>query len=115
MYCKSKSIVILLAVISLCLVLTPASAFADATRGIKVVDDEFSKEQQLVQYAEQWLVNNYSEFYDTRNVESILLKAYDNGDTIEYTVALSCETHYKLDKVEDIPLVKGVMDYSKYN
>lgn len=65
------------------------------------------------QEAENWVMTNYKDFYDIRNLESTLLSEEEVDGELQYKVAVQCETKYKFESVEDIPFVKGIRDEIK--
>lgn len=111
MKCKVRRLLVLFFVVAISMVWCTGLTYAETT----VNHDGFTDidSQKVIRYAEQWLNNNYGEFYNIRNVKVQLVGMNNSFETIDYIVSLSCETNYKIDKVEDIPLISGVMDYSK--
>ena len=108
----SRSILTTIIVIAISIALVSIPVYAGS------VDDRIENEgleREIIKYAENWLIDNYDEFYNIRNLQSSLIDIDDCKETVDYTIALSCETNYKITKVEDIPLIKGVIYYVENN
>lgn len=113
---KKKTLVFVLCGI---LVLSSASipAFALETSQLSdyaleadtIIDENTVISTNVINLAKKWLIANYREFYDIRNVEAHITKLVNTLQKSRYTVSLGCETMYKYNSVEEIPFVQGLM------
>lgn len=98
---KKKLLSIFLAVLMSLSLAVPAFA-------AKIEEEAQAGFMVAVEQARKWFVQNYSEFYDMRNVTATLVRTFENSTEVRYTAALSCETKLKVDDIADLPFVKGL-------
>lgn len=86
------------------------SKLSDSTmESSTIIEDNKVISTEVINLAKKWLIANYKEFYDIRNVEGHITKLVSTSQTSRYTVSLGCQTMYKYSSVEEIPFVQGLM------
>ena len=67
----------------------------------------------IINKAKAWIQDNYKDIYFLRNITAEIIRTFDAGNEVRYTVAMSCEHKYKYTNVYEIPFVKGVQNEIK--
>lgn len=99
---KKRIVAILLGVIALFSLVLPGFALSGDDTALSAVS------QNVVDTVENWLYDNFGEFYDIRDVDITIKRTFDNGTETNYTVAVYCMTKLKAQSVEDLPFVQGL-------
>lgn len=74
--------------------------------GVYALDTAPMNQAELI--AETWVNNNYGGYYDIRNLHSTLIKTVKTEDSVQYTIAITCDTRLKVKDAEELPFIKGM-------
>jgi len=94
-----------------CLVISASSAYginADVNNVSSITIDPYNTEKFINSAAEAWLLQNYKEFYDIKDVHADIIRTHKAETATNYTVAISCMTKLRVASAEELPFVQGM-------
>ena len=116
---KVKNYLILLLCLLLCISMCVLPAFAAESlsegnnTSIETLNISKETDSLVIDKAKSWMQENYQDVYFLRNITAKIVRVFDAGEEIKYTVAMSCEHKYRCNDVNGIPFVKGMLNEIK--
>ena len=113
---KVKNYLILLLCLLLCISMCALPAFAAESlsegnnTSIETLNISKETDSLVIDKAKSWMQENYQDVYFLRNITAKIVRVFDAGEEIKYTVAMSCEHKYRCNDVNGIPFVKGMLN-----